>query len=51
MHRHARLSRELLRGLLRKDISVANVYMDFEGLRVRLGALESCIDIISLAHQ
>jgi hypothetical protein len=39
MHRHARLSRKLLRGLLRKGISVANIYVDFEGMRVRLGAL------------
>ena len=51
MHFHARLSRKLLRGLLRKGISLANINMDFEGMRVRLGALQCCVDIISLAHQ
>lgn len=39
MHRHARLSRKLLGGLLRKGISMANINVNFEGLRVRLGAL------------
>jgi hypothetical protein len=30
---------------------MANINVDFEGLRVSLGALLCCVDIISLAHQ
>jgi hypothetical protein len=51
VHCHARLNRKLMRGLLRKGISLADVYMDFEGLRLRLGTLQRCVEIKSLAHQ